>query len=104
MSRNSSRVPVILTLAATTLLGACTDMYLDRRDTVSFGAGDAVAVNKVTQMMDPWPVRSGDRNIPHDGERMAAAAERYRTNRVTPLATAGTSSVQYAPVVAPISK
>ena len=28
----------ILALAATTLLGACTDMYLDRRDTVSFAA------------------------------------------------------------------
>ena len=64
-------------------------MYLDRRDTVSFGAGDAVAVNKVTHMVDPWPVRAGDRNIPHDGERMQAAAERYRTNKVTPLATAG---------------
>jgi hypothetical protein len=49
-------------------------------------------------------VRAGDRNIPHDGERMAAAAERYRTNKVTPLSTAGTSSVQYAPVMAPVSK
>ena len=61
-------------------------MYLDRRDTVSFGAGDAVAANKVTHMVDPWPARAGDRNIAHDGERMAAAAERYRTNKVTPLA------------------
>ena len=104
MFRNSSRGLAILALAGTTLLGACTDMYLDRRDTVSFGAGDAVAVNKVTQMVDPWPVRAGDRNIAHDGERMAAAAERYRTNKVTPLSTSGTSSVQYAPVVAPVSK
>jgi len=104
MSRNSLRGLAILALAGTTLLGACTDMYLDRRDTVSFGAGDAVAVNKVTQMVDPWPVLAGDRNISHDGERMAAAAERYRTNKVTPLSTAGTSSVQYAPVVAPVSK
>ena len=30
-------------------------MYLDRRDTVSFAAGDAVATNKVTHMVDPWP-------------------------------------------------
>ena len=64
-------------------------MYLDRRDTVSFGAGDAVAVNKVTHMVDPWPARAGDRNIAHDGERMAAAAERYRTNKVTPLVDRG---------------
>jgi len=93
-----------LALAANTLLGACTDMYLDRRDTVSFGAGDAVAANKVTHMVDPWPIRSGDRNIAHDGERMAAAAERHRTNRVTPPATSQTSSVGYAPVVTPVSK
>jgi hypothetical protein len=94
----------VLALAGTTLLGACTDMYLDRRDTVSFGAGDAVAANKVTHMVDPWPIRAGDRNIPHDGERMQGAAERYRTNKVTPLATSQTSSVQYTPVLAPASK
>ena len=92
----------VLALAATTLLGACTDMYLDRRDSVSFGAGDAVAVNKITQMIDPWPPYAGNRNIAFDGERMAAAAERYRTNKVTPLSTAATSSVQYAPVMAPV--
>jgi len=92
----------VLALAATTLLGACTDMYLDRRDSVSFGAGDAVAVNKITQMIDPWPPYAGNRNIAFDGERMQAAAERYRTNKVTPLSTAATSSVQYAPVLAPV--
>jgi len=75
------------------LLGACTDMYHLGRDTVSFGAGDAVAVNKVTQIVDPWPVRAGDRNIAFDGERMADAAERYRTNKVTPLARTGTTSI-----------
>ena len=101
MSR-SNRLAV-LALAAP-LLGACTDMYLDRRDTVSFGAGDAVAVNKVTQMIDPWPARAGDRNIMHDGERMQIAAERYRTDKVKSLATAGTSSLNYVPVVAPVSK
>jgi hypothetical protein len=97
MSR--TKVPAVLALAATTLLGACTDMYLDRRDTVSFAAGDAVAANKIVHMVDPWPVRAGDRNIPHDGERMAAAAERYRTNKVTPLAGTSTSSVKYEPVL-----
>src|SRR6266550_9241499 len=97
MSR--SNAPAILALAATTLLGACTDMYLDRRDTVSFAAGDAVAANKVTHMIDPWPLRAGDRNIAFDGERMAAAAERYRTDKVKPPAGTGTSSVKYEPVL-----
>ena len=99
MSRNNVRGATILALAAATLLGACTDMYLDRRDTVSFAAGDAVAANKVTHMVDPWPIRAGDRNIQYDGERMAAAAERYRTNKVTPLSGTGTSSVKYEPVL-----
>jgi len=89
----------ILALAATTLLGACTDMYLDRRDTVSLAAGDAVAANKVTHMVDPWPIRAGDRNIAYDGERMAAAAERYRTDKVKNPVGTGTSSVKYDPVV-----
>lgn len=99
MSRNNARGLTVLALAAPLLLGACTDMYLDRRDTVSFGAGDAVAVNKITHMVDPWPVRAGDRNIPHDGERMAAAAERYRTDKVKSPSGTGTSSVKYEPVV-----
>ena len=102
MSR--SNAPAILALAATTLLGACTDMYLDRRDTVSFAAGDAAAVNKVTHMVDPWPVRAGDRNIMHDGERMATAAERYRTDKVKPLMGSSTSSVKYEPVLLSPSK
>lgn len=102
MFRNKG--PALLALAAVTLLGACTDMYFDRRDAVSFAAGDAVASNKMTHMVDPWPARAGDRNIPHNGERMAAAAERYRTNKVTPFAGTSTSSVQYAPVIAPVSK
>ena len=99
MSRNNARGAAIAALALTLLTGACTDMYLDRRDTVSFGAGDAVAANKVAHMVDPWPLRAGDRNILHDGERMTAAAERYRTNKVTPLAGTGTSSVKYEPVL-----
>jgi hypothetical protein len=109
MSRNNARgakrsLP-ILALAATTMLGACTDMYLDRRDTVSFEAGDSVASNKVTHMVDPWPVRAGDRNIAFDGERMQSAAERYRTNKVTPPSGASTSSVKYEPVaLAPVAK
>ena len=97
-SRSNAR-GAVLALAATTLLGACTDMYLDRRDTVSFAAGDAPAANKVTHMIDPWPIRAGDRNIAFDGERMAAAAERYRTDKVKPLAGSSTSSVKYDPVL-----
>ena len=86
------------------LAGCSTDIYRDRRETVALGADDAVSANKVTHMIDPWPAQAGNRNIAFDGERMQAAAERYRTNKVTPLSTAGTSSVQYAPVVQQVAK
>jgi hypothetical protein len=89
----------ILALAAATVLGGCTDMYLDRRDTVSFAAGDAVAANKVVHMVDPWPARAGDRNIAFDGERMTMAAERYRTDKVKEARGISTSSVKYEPIV-----
>jgi hypothetical protein len=98
MSPNSLRGAALALVAATVLAG-CTDMYLDRRDTVSFAAGDAVAVNKVTHMVDPWPPRAGDRNIAFDGERMAAAAERYRTDKVKPPSGISTSSVKYEPML-----
>jgi hypothetical protein len=97
MSRNN--LGAVLALAGAIALGGCTDMYLDRRDTVSFAAGDAVAANKVAHMVDPWPARAGDRNIEFDGERMAAAAERYRTDKVKAVSGFGTSSVRFEPVM-----
>jgi hypothetical protein len=96
MSRNSFR-GAMLALVAAPLLSGC--MYLDHRETVSFAAGDAVATNKVVQMVDPWPPRAGDRNIAFDGERMAAAAERYRTDKVKAISGTSTSSVKYEPVL-----
>jgi type IV pilus biogenesis protein CpaD/CtpE len=95
MRRIKSRSITIAALAATTMLGACTDMYLDHRETVSFEAGNASAANKAIQTIDPWPVYAARQDIAYDGERAAAAAERYRTNKVTPPTGIGTSSVKY---------
>ena len=104
MSRNNVH-GAIFALAAATALAGCTDMYLDRRDTVSFAAGDSVAANKVVHMVDPWPPYAGDRNIAFNGERMQAAAERYRTDKVKAISGFGTSSVQFQPMfAAPSSK
>ncbi|HZQ12795.1 MAG TPA: hypothetical protein VFB31_08305 [Pseudolabrys sp.] len=61
-------------------LAGCSE-YIDRRDTVSLSGGDAVAANKVTQMVDPWPAVSAQKSIGFSGERMETAVERYRTNR-----------------------
>ena len=74
------------------MLGGCSDLYLDRRDTISLVSGEAMAANRVTHMIDPWPAASGRRNIAYSGERAAAASERYRTGRVIAPVNATTSS------------
>jgi hypothetical protein len=85
--------PVLLTLLVAAVggtLGGCSDIYYDRRETVALGADDHIAVNRVAQMVDPWPVYVGNKNIAFDGQRMQAAAERYRKHEVirpVPLTT-----------------
>lgn len=82
-------------VAAGAALGGCSDIYWDRRETVALGAADAVEANKVVHMVDPWPRSSVNREIAFDGERMQAAHERYRTNRVVRPVNVTTSSAAY---------
>jgi hypothetical protein len=85
------------------ILTGCSDIYFDRRETVALGADDHIAVNMAAQMVDPWPRYVGNKNIAYNGERMQAAAERYRRHEVVrpvPLTT-NTYSVQSPP--APIT-
>ena len=74
------------------MLGACSKGYLDRRDTIALSAGDANASNIATQMVDPWPRESANRNIAFNGQKMQSAVERYRNNQVTPPKATSTSS------------
>jgi len=85
------------------LLGGCSDIYFDRRETIALGADDHVAVNSVAQMVDPWPRYVGDKNIAFNGERMQGAVDRYRRHEVIrPVPpTTNTYSQQSAP--APIT-
>jgi len=71
-----------------TWLAGCSnaDMYLDRRDSIALGAGDAIAGNAVEQMVDPWPPSSGDKTVAFNGQKMQTAVERYRTGKVIPPA------------------
>jgi hypothetical protein len=67
-------------------------MYYDRRETVALGAGDAVATNKVTQMVDPWPAASANNNIAFNGQLMQSAQDRYNRGKViTPVLPTSTS-------------
>jgi hypothetical protein len=65
-------------------LGGCSDLYTDHRDKIGLSAGDAIAANEITEMVDPWPRQSANRNIAFNGQKMQSAVERYRTNRVVP--------------------
>ena len=41
--------------------------YLERKDTIVSGAGDARDVNAATHIIDPWPRYVGNRRIPANG-------------------------------------
>jgi hypothetical protein len=98
---------VAATLVAGATLGGCSDIYYDRRETIALGADDAIASNRVTHMVDPWPPSSANRNIAFNGERMGCAVERYRRNtviqprQVTTSSAASQSAPQASDTVAP---
>lgn len=83
-----ARVGAVVLVAAGT--AGCSE-YLDRRDALSLQSGNAVQTNKVSQMVDPWPRASADRNIAFSGPVMGNAVERYRTGRVIQPVGNGTS-------------
>ena len=78
------------------MLSGCSDIYFDRRDTISLVSGEAMAASRVTHTVDPWSSASSNRNIAYNGEKAAAAVERYRTGRVIPPVNATTSSAAYS--------
>jgi hypothetical protein len=98
VSFRSAIKPVAAAVLATILgamLSGCSDMYYDRRDTISLASGEAMAANRVTHIIDPWPPHAANRNIAYNGEKAAVASERYRTGRVIAPVNATTSSAAY---------
>lgn len=83
-----------------TAVSGCSE-YLDRRDTITLGAGDAVAADAMTEMVDPWPRVAAQRNIGFNGQRMENAVQRYKTNRTYPPSNTGTSNSYAAPPTPP---
>jgi len=94
---NALRGAAIVTALAG--LAGCSE-YLERGNNVAFVGGNAVNTNKVTQMVDPWPPVSANRNIAYDGEKMATSVNRYRTGRVIPPRGTGTSGTYEPPPAA----
>jgi hypothetical protein len=97
MPRRSDKTRIVAgaVLLASTLAG-CSDLYFDRRDTVTFAAGEPVASAQAVQIIDPWPASAYNRNIAYNGARTAGAVERYRTCQVIqPVGTITSSSSGY---------
>ena len=86
---------LILVILAGSMLAGCSDVYFDRRETIALSADDAVATDRVAQMIDPWPREVGQRKIAFNGEKMQTAVERYRTGKTQPPVNVTTSSTAY---------
>ena len=95
MSYQSGTKAVAALMVLGTMLSACSDIYFDRRETVALGAEDAVATNKVTMMVDPWPRHSANKHIAFKGERMQGSFERYRHGKTYIPVNVTTSSAAY---------
>lgn len=81
-----------LGMGGVTAAYAFDDDYLDRRDTVSRGAGDANATNLATQTIDPWPAYVRNTKITVDGKRAHIGMSRYQANKsIEPRGLTGTA-------------
>jgi hypothetical protein len=94
-SANKSAFAAILLFGGLVAGCAQPDLYLDRRDSITFHAGDAIRSNIVAQTIDPWPKHAANRDIAYNGDRMQAAGERYRTGKIIQPKGLATSSVEF---------
>jgi hypothetical protein len=99
MRTPSNALRALAAAAALAALTGCSE-YTDRRDTISLDGGNAVATNIVTQMVDPWPRDSANKNIAFNGQKMQSAVQRYRNNKVVAPVGTGTSG-SYQPQQSP---
>jgi len=87
----------VMIVSCGAVLGGCSDIYYDRRETISLGANDHIAANRVEQMIDPWPRYVGNKNLAFNGERMQAGVERYRRHEVIRPISPVTNNLMQAP-------
>lgn len=84
-SRSGTKAVAVVVVIASAVAG-CAEIYYDRRETVGAGSGDAVASNKVSQMIDPWSAASANNRIAFNGQLMQSAQDRYNRGKViTPV-------------------
>jgi len=83
LSRMRRVTPAVVALAVLAPATARADEgYLERRDTITLGAHDAVQSNKAVQTINRWPKAAWRDRWVWDGERARSAVDRYRRRGV----------------------
>ncbi|MCT7374650.1 hypothetical protein [Chelativorans salis] len=77
----SARSKAALALVSALPLAGCAD-YLNNRDTVTLGAGNAMEANVGIHTIDPFPPHADRVYIPGDGPAVARAQRIYRRSQV----------------------
>ncbi|ANM12936.1 MULTISPECIES: hypothetical protein [unclassified Rhizobium] len=75
MLQNAKRV--LLVLAAAGLTSGCAD-YMNHRDTITFGAGNAMEANKAIHTEDPFPPEAQRTHIASDGKVVRRVMTEYQ--------------------------
>lgn len=65
-------------------LAACSNQYIERKDSVTLGLGDGVASNIAVMTTDPSPRASQNNSIPMDPVKAGLALARYRAGGIIP--------------------
>lgn len=73
--QNAKRV--LLVLAAAGLASGCAD-YMNHRDTITFGAGNAMEANKAIHTEDPFPPEAQRTRIASDGKVIRRVVTEYQ--------------------------
>jgi hypothetical protein len=84
----SSLRMIVISMIGLTLSACGTqywNQYAERKDTVTWSAGDAVASNSAVQVPTPWPRNSNNPNIAFDGEKIGSAVAHYRDGTNQPI-------------------
>ncbi|MCG5481025.1 MAG: pilus assembly protein [Ensifer alkalisoli] len=71
---------LLLVLAAAGLLSGCAD-YLNHRDSITFGLGNAMEANKGIHTQEPFPRVAQNTNIPADGKVAHRTIRSYQEGR-----------------------
>jgi hypothetical protein len=79
--------------ASSTMLLAYDDTHFGHNDFITRQAGDAVAVNKAVQTIDPWPKAANNRKLDVEGKRAEVAMKRYEQNKSIPPRGLSTTTI-----------